>query len=175
VALESTGDSPAARTAYETVALTDPSYVTASFGLARILVREGRRHDAVATLRKIPSKSSSYPAAQAAIFSALTAADDTIPDPADLVAAAGTLNSVGDDPVRRAEMTRDLMLKALDLVEHGPESSGDVLLGNVTLDESSVRAALEKACRTLAKLAPSESQRIRYVDQANAYRTRSLW
>jgi serine/threonine-protein kinase PknG len=175
VALESTGENPAARMAYETVALTDPSYVTAEFGLARILLREGRRHDAVASLRKIPSKSSSYSAAQAAIFSALTAADDDAPDPADLEAAAGTLNSIGDDPVKRAEMTRDLMLKALDLIEHGPELSRDVVLGNVTLEELSVRAALEKACRTLAKLAPTESERIRFVDQANAYRTRTIW
>jgi hypothetical protein len=72
-------------------------------------------------------------------------------------------------------MTRDLMLKALDLIEHRPDVPHDLLLGSVPFDESSVRMAIEQACRTLAKLGPSESERVRLVDQANAYRARTIW
>jgi serine/threonine-protein kinase PknG len=175
LAHEAAGENGLAHRAYEAVALTDPSYVTATFGLSRILLAEGRRHDAVATLRKVPSKSSSHAAAQAAIFSALTTAGREAPDPADLVAAAGTLNAVGGDPVRRAEMTRDLMLKALDLIEHRRDLPSDLHLGGEALDEPSVRTALERACRTLAKMAPTESERIRLVDEANAHRARTVW
>jgi serine/threonine-protein kinase PknG len=175
LAHETAGENASAHRAYETVTLTDSSYVTATFGLSRILLGEGRHHDAVNTLRKIPSKSSSYAAAQAAIFAALTTAGQDAPDPSDLVAAGGTLNAVGGDPVKRAEMTRDLMLKALDLIEHRNDLPNDLQLGGVTLDEPSVRAALEQACRNLAKMVPSGSARIRLVDEANAHRSRTLW
>jgi serine/threonine-protein kinase PknG len=175
LAHEAAGENGSAHRAYETATLTDSSYVTATFGLSRILLAEGRRHDAVATLGKITSKSSSYSAAQSAIFSALTTGGHDAPDPADLVAAAGTVNTVGGDPVKRAQMTRDLMLKALDLMEQRNDLPSDLQLGGVTLDEQSVRTALERACRTLAKMTPSEAERIRLVDEANAHRARTLW
>jgi serine/threonine-protein kinase PknG len=175
LAHEAGGENGSAHQAYETVTLTDSSYVTATFGLSRVLLAEGRRHDAVATLRRIPSKSSSYAAAQAAIFSALTTAGQDAPNPADLVAAAGVLNAMGGDPIKRAEMTRDLMLKALDLMQHRNDLPHNLQLGGVTLDEPYLRAALERACRTLAKMAPSQSERIRLVDEANTRRARTLW
>jgi len=42
------------------------------------------------------------------------------------------------------------------------------------LDELDQRAALERAFRSLARLAPSDEERFALVDRANAYRPRTM-
>ena len=49
-----------------------------------------------------------------------------------------------------------------------------IVLVGAPLDEEGLRAALERTYRSLAKLAPTEEQRCELVDQANAYRPRTL-
>jgi serine/threonine-protein kinase PknG len=174
LAHEFAGESRLACEEYGTVSLTDPSYVTGVFGLARVLSQEGYRRQAVTALRRVSAKSSAHQAAQAAIFSVLTSSSQSEPDPEDLVAAAATLNSAGGDPVKRAGMTRSLMTSALHILQGSPDIGRGLLLGNVRLEEASVRGALEQACRALAKLTPAEAERIRLIDEANSYRSRTL-
>jgi serine/threonine-protein kinase PknG len=174
LAHELAGESRLACDEYGIVALTDPSYVTGVFGLARVLSEEGCRQQAVTALRRVSAKSSAHQAAQAAIFSVLTSSSQSEPDPEDLVAAAATLNSAGGDPVKRAGMTRSLMTSALHVLQGSPDIGEGLLLGNVRLEEASVRGALEQACRALAKLTPTEAERIRLIDEANSYRSRTL-
>jgi serine/threonine-protein kinase PknG len=174
LAAEMAGDDPTARDAYATVAATDSSYVSASFGLARIFRRDGDRSAAASSLQHIPTKSSAYLLARTTTFSVLT--EHSVAGPpscADLTAASEILVGVSGDSVLRAELTRALLIAALDLVQRSG-ADPDVRVGGVALDEASVREALEHACRTLAKLAPTEFERVRLVDEANRYRPRSL-
>jgi serine/threonine-protein kinase PknG len=174
VAAEVGGDFRAAEDAYLAVAATDPSYVTAAFGLARIRRGQGDRRGAVAALSRIPASSSAYQAAQVSTFSTLIESSAAgVPNRDDLVAASETMLGVTGDPSLRAEMRRDLMVAALDLLKReGPDA--DTRLGGVALEEVPVRQALEQSCRSLSKLAATESERIRLIDEANLYRPRSL-
>jgi Protein kinase G tetratricopeptide repeat len=62
---------------------------------------------------------------------------------------------------------------ALDLLQRdGP--AADTRIGGVALEEAPVREAVEQSCRNLSRLAPTEAERIRLIDEANRYRPRSL-
>jgi serine/threonine-protein kinase PknG len=174
VSAEVAGDFQAAEDAYLVVATTDPSYVSASFGLARIRRGSGDRKGAVAALNRIPASSSAHQAARVCTFSTLVDSSAAgAPSRDDLVAASETMLGVTGDPLLRAEMKRDLMVAALDLLQRdGPDA--DTRLGGVALEEVPVRQALEQSCRSLSKLAATESERIRLIDEANRYRPRSL-
>jgi serine/threonine-protein kinase PknG len=174
VAAEVGGDLEVAEAAYQVVAATDPSYVSACFGLARIRRTNDDRYGAIAALDCIPTNSSAHQRAQVATF--YTLIDSSAggePDQDDLVAASDTMLGITGDAVLRAEMRRDLMLAALGLLQRdGQGLEGRV--GGVELEETAVRRAVEDACRSLSKLAATESERIRLVDEANLYRPRSL-
>ncbi len=174
VSAEVGGDLKAAVDAYQVVAATDPSYVSASFGLARIHRWNDDRLGAIAALDRIPSNSSAHQAARVATFYTLIESSaGGEPDRDDLVAASETMLGVTGDTVLRAEMKRDLMLAALGLLQRdGSDLDGRV--GGVPLEEMAVRRAVEESCRSLSKLAATESDRIRLIDEANLYRPRSL-
>jgi serine/threonine-protein kinase PknG len=174
VAGEVGGHEKVAADAYRVVASTDPSYVSGSFGLARILRRSGDRRRALEALSRVPGNSSSYQAARVASFHTLI--ETTVsgaPSRDDLVAASEITLGITGDPLLRAETRRDLMVAALELVQRdGP--ADDTRVGGVVLEEVPVRQAVEQSCRNLSKLAPTESERIRLIDEANRYRPRSL-
>jgi serine/threonine-protein kinase PknG len=174
VSAEIGGDLKVAEDSYQVVVATDPSYVSASFGLARIRRSNTDRHGAIAALDGIPSNSSAYQAARVATFYTLMESSaGGEPDRDDLVAASETMLGITGDPVLRAEMRRDLMVAALGLVQReGPDEERRV--GGVALEEIAVRQAVEDSCRSLSKLAATESDRIRLIDEANFYRPRSL-
>jgi len=168
------GHENVAADAYQVVASTDPSYVSASFGLARILRRSSDRRRALEALSRVPGSSSSYQAARVASFHTLIETTATsAPSRDDLVAASEITLGITGDPLLRAETRRDLMVAALDLLQRdGP--AADTRIGGVALEEVPVRQAIEQSCRTLSRLAPTESERIGLVDEANRYRPRSL-
>ena len=74
----------------------------------------------------------------------------------------------------RTALTRDILTGGLSAVQHDPPPGSGVQLAGVALDERSIRLALERVCRTLAKLSPTDTERFALVDQANAYRPRTL-
>ncbi|MFI8187436.1 tetratricopeptide repeat protein [Streptomyces sp. NPDC085946] len=183
---------------YRLVWATDPSYVSAAFGLARVQLVTGDRRGAVRTLESVPESSIHYTAARVAAVRARlrqrTAAAGDVPFLDDLTAAAGqveALEAYGLDPARREELAAEVLGCALDWVLSGGRGSvpppgsplrpgggdpraagGRTLLGS-GLDERGLRFGLERSYRTLARLARSGEERIDLVERANRYRPRT--
>ncbi|MFI5659256.1 tetratricopeptide repeat protein [Streptomyces sp. NPDC051684] len=172
---------------YRLVWSTDPSYVSAAFGLARVQLASGDRGGAVRTLESVPESSIHYTAARvAAVRSRLRGrtAQGLNGDPLlhDLTAAAGqveALDAFGLDAVRREQLSTEVLGTALDWVLSGRQGSGPpqgpvrtVVLGS-DLDERGLRLGLERSYRTLARLAQRGEERIELVERANRYRPRT--
>ncbi|MEU6573921.1 tetratricopeptide repeat protein [Streptomyces sp. NPDC046805] len=172
---------------YRLVWATDPSFVSAAFGLARVQLAAGDRRGAVRTLESVAESSIHFTAARVAAVRArlrqrtATAAD--VPFLDDLTAAAGqveALDAYGLDPARREQLAAEVLGSALDWILSGgqgtrPAVDGDGgrrLLGS-GLDERGLRFGLERSYRTLARLAPGGEQRIDLVERANRYRPRT--
>ncbi|MEU6092918.1 tetratricopeptide repeat protein [Streptomyces sp. NPDC047085] len=164
---------------------TDPSFVSAAFGLARVQLAAGDRGGAVRTLESVPESSIHYTAARVAAVRARlrqrTAHAGDVPFLDDLTAAAGqveALQAYGLDPARREQLSAEVLGCALDWILSGgqgstqPAAGGRVLLGS-GLDERGLRFGLERAYRTLARLAPGGEERIELVERANRYRPRT--
>ncbi|GAQ63250.1 serine/threonine-protein kinase [Streptomyces scabiei] len=182
---------------YRLVWTTDPSFVSSAFGLARVRLTAGDRQNAVHTLESVPEASIHYTAARvAAVRARLRHRPEAIlgtgpaPAPAgaapdvpfldDLTAAAGQIEALGGyglDPVRREQLSTEVLGCALDWVLSGsqgaaPPAGARVLLGSA-LDERGLRFGLERSYRTLARLAPGGEERIDLVERANRYRPRT--
>ncbi|MGW3203371.1 tetratricopeptide repeat protein [Streptomyces sp. NPDC001135] len=169
---------------YHLVWATDPSFVSAAFGLARVQLAAGNRHGAVRTLESVPESSIHYTAARVAAVRARlrqrTATAGDVPFLDDLTAAAGqveALDAYGLDPARRGQLATEVLGSALDWILSGGQGTrqaagGRVLLGS-GLDERGLRFGLERAYRTLARLAPGGEERIELVERANRYRPRT--
>ncbi|MEV4340508.1 tetratricopeptide repeat protein [Streptomyces sp. NPDC049590] len=167
---------------YRLVWTTDRSFVSAAFGLARVRLAAGDRQGAVQTLESVPESSIHYTAARVAAvrvrLRGRTPGPGDVPFGDDLAAAAGqveALQAYGLDPARRARLSAEVLGGALDWVLSGGAGSaaaGRTLLGS-GLDERGLRFGLERAYRTLARLAPGGKERIELVERANRYRPRT--
>ncbi|WP_073931841.1 serine/threonine-protein kinase [Streptomyces sp. CB02400] len=170
---------------YRLVWSTDPSHVSAAFGLARVQLAAGDRSGAVRTLVSVPESSIHYTAARVASVRARlrgrAAAAGDVPFLEDLSAAAGqveALEAYGLDPARRELLSAEVLGCGLDWVLSGgqgsapPAAGGRTLLGS-GLDERGLRFGLERSYRTLARLARSGEERIDLVERANRYRPRT--
>ncbi|MFF9173937.1 tetratricopeptide repeat protein [Streptomyces sp. NPDC014793] len=170
---------------YRLVWSTDPSFVSAAFGLARVRLAAGDRRGAVDTLESVPESSVHCTAARVAAVRARlrgrTPSAGDVPFLDDLTAAAGqveALNAYGLDPARREQLSAEVLGSALDWVLSTgrdtvpPAAGGRMVLGS-GLDERGLRFGLERAYRTLARLAPGGEERIELVERANRYRPRT--
>ncbi|WP_217142704.1 serine/threonine-protein kinase [Streptomyces sp. AC627_RSS907] len=170
---------------YRLVWSSDPSHVSAAFGLARVQLAGGDRTGAVRTLESVPESSIHYTGARVAAVRArlrqrtATAGDVVFLD--DLVAAARQVEALdvyGLDPARREQLSAEVLGCALDWVLSGgrgsvpPAAGGRTLLGS-GLDERGLRFGLERSYRTLARLAQGGEERIDLVERANRYRPRT--
>ncbi|HET6859862.1 MAG TPA: tetratricopeptide repeat protein, partial [Streptomyces sp.] len=164
---------------YRLVWTTDPSYVSAAFGLARVQLAAGDRPGAVRTLESVPEASIHYTAARVAAVRARLrrrAASDPLID--DLMAGAAqveALRSFGLDAVRREQLSTEVLGTALDWVlsgGHGARPVQSALLGS-PLDERGLRFGLERSYRVLARLAQRGDERIDLVERANRFRPRT--
>ncbi|MBA2949293.1 serine/threonine-protein kinase [Streptomyces himalayensis] len=177
---------------YRLVWTTDPSYVSAAFGLARVQLAAGDRRGAVHTLESVPESSIHYTAARVAAVRArlrhaggtsqtLKAPGEADPLLDDLTTAAGQVEALGAfglDAVRREQLSAEVLGTALDWVLSGSQGSGQLngdrtaLLGS-ELDERGLRLGLERSYRTLARLAQGGEERIQLVERANRFRPRT--
>ncbi|OIJ69390.1 serine/threonine protein kinase [Streptomyces mangrovisoli] len=170
---------------YRLVWSTDPSHMSAAFGLARVQLAGGDRREAVRTLESVPESSIHYTAARvAAVRARLRQRTATAGDPVfleDLTAAAAqveALQAYGLDPARREQLAAEVLGSALDWVLSGTNGSapagagGRELLGS-GLDERGLRFGLERSYRMLARLATGGEERIDLVERANRYRPRT--
>ncbi|MEU3250206.1 tetratricopeptide repeat protein [Streptomyces sp. NPDC006997] len=165
---------------------TDPSQVSAAFGLARVQLASGDRRGAVTTLESVPESSIHYiPARVAAVRARLrqrTEVTGAVPFLDDLTAAARqveALEGYGLDATRRERLATEVLGCALDWILSGSQGSvppqaagGRTLLGS-GLDERGLRLGLERSYRTLARLARGGEERIDLVERANRYRPRT--
>ncbi|GAA2800295.1 serine/threonine-protein kinase [Streptomyces showdoensis] len=164
---------------YRLVWATDPSYVSAAFGLARVQLAAGDRAAAVRTLESVPESSIHYTAARvAAVRARLRRRPANEPLGADLTAAAAQVSALqgfGLDAVRRERLSTEVLGTALDWVLSGSPGAGPagtVLLGSA-LDERGLRFGLERSYRVLARLAQQGEERIELVERANRFRPRT--
>ncbi|MEU1089999.1 tetratricopeptide repeat protein [Streptomyces sp. NPDC005576] len=172
---------------YHLVWTTDPSFVSAAFGLARVRFAAGDRTGAVRTLESVPAASIHFTAARvAAVRARLRGRDPGEPLADDLAAASDQITALaglGLDAVRRERLSTEVLGTALDWVlstgparlSAGPAVSGPgarKLLGS-ELDERGLRFGLERSYRMLARLAQQGDERIELVERANRFRPRT--
>ncbi|MEE1774181.1 tetratricopeptide repeat protein [Streptomyces sp. JV185] len=171
---------------YRLVWTTDPSFVSAAFGLARVRIAAGDRAGAVRALESVPEASIHYTAARVAAVRARLrgrAPDEPLID--DLTAASDQVSALagfGLDAVRREKLSTEVLGTALDWVLSGspaaqsPAPAGPTgprtLLGS-ELDERGLRFGLERSYRMLARLAEPGDERIELVERANRFRPRT--
>ncbi|WP_318210185.1 serine/threonine-protein kinase [Streptomyces sp. SJL17-1] len=165
---------------YRLVWATDPSFVSAAFGLARVRLAAGDRIGAVQTLESVPESSIHYTAARVATVRArLRRRPAWEPLGADLTAAAAQVSALqgfGLDAVRREQLSTEVLGTALDWVlsgSPGAEPGGGALLLGSELDERGLRFGLERSYRVLARLAQRGEERIELVERANRFRPRT--
>ncbi|MDG6107188.1 protein kinase [Dactylosporangium aurantiacum] len=170
-AAEADGDTDTALRHYAAVWRTDRSFVSAAFGVARILAARDDLPGAVAVLDAVPDSSShSVPAQVAAVRARLAAPADRLGEP-DLIDVSGRVERLGLDVERRARLTVETLRAALAWVQAGNAGTASVLTRR--LSERDLRLGLEQAFRVLAKVAPDRDTRIGLVDQANRVRPRT--
>ncbi|WP_327118535.1 serine/threonine-protein kinase PknG [Streptomyces sp. NBC_01341] len=173
---------------YRLVWMTDPSFVSAAFGLARVQIAAGDRTGAVRTLESVPESSIHYTAARvAAVRARLRERAPHEPLLDDLSAAAEqvtALQGYGLDAVRREQLSTEVLGTALDWVLSGsptarpaapssPAAAGPRTVLGSELDERGLRFGLERSYRILARLAQRGDERIELVERANRFRPRT--
>ncbi|WP_405788921.1 tetratricopeptide repeat protein [Streptomyces sp. NBC_00029] len=164
---------------YRLVWITDPGFVSAAFGLARVQLAAGDRDAAVRTLESVPEASIHYTAARvAAIRARLRDRSPQEPLLADLTAAADQVEALrrfGLDPERQERLATEVLGSALDWVLSGGRGSdpGRTSLLGSQLDERGLRFGLERSYRVLARLARRGEERIELVERANRFRPRT--
>ena len=166
---------PLAIKMYDLVSRTDPSYVSAAFGLARCLSARGDRKEAVAALERVPQSSSLFTRSRVEVARTLVNRDRSAPGAQELRAASVAIEALTLDGVERHRLTQQVLETALHLVTTKaiPPTSTIAILGQ-PLEEPKIRKGLEKALRNLAHLATGD-EKIRLVDEANRVRPRSLF
>ncbi|MFJ3879609.1 tetratricopeptide repeat protein [Streptomyces sp. NPDC090077] len=164
---------------YRLVWITDPGFVSAAFGLARVQLAAGDRDAAVRTLESVPEASIHYTAARVAAVRARLR--DRSPHEellADLSAASDQVEALrrfGLDPERQERLATEVLGAALDWVlsgSRGADPGRTSLLGS-QLDERGLRFGLERSYRVLARLAQRGEERIELVERANRFRPRT--
>ncbi|WP_326697522.1 protein kinase [Streptomyces sp. NBC_01754] len=173
---------------YRLVWTTDPSFVSAAFGLARVQLAAGDRAGGVRTLESVPAASIHYTAARvASVRARLRGRSPREPLLDDLSAAAeqvAALREYGLDAVRREQLSTEVLGTALDWVLSGspaarppapaaPAAEVPAELLGCELDERGLRFGLERSYRMLARLAQRGDERIELVERANRFRPRT--
>ncbi|MES9538095.1 tetratricopeptide repeat protein [Actinomadura sp. NPDC000600] len=176
---ETLGETDGAGYYYETVWRTDPTHVSAAFGLARTRLAAGDRASAERVLDSVPRISSHYLAAQlAAVATAVRGRSPAELNAPLLLEAGRRLSSLRLDTERSAAFTAEVLEAALAWVRAGrgtaPPGVRQQIL-DTDLDEQALRKKLEYTYRVLAKLAESAGHRHAMVKRANAVRPRTLF
>ncbi|MUN41021.1 serine/threonine-protein kinase [Actinomadura litoris] len=175
---ECRGDTAEAGRFYETVWRTDPTHVSAAFGLARVRLGVRDRAGAERVLDSIPRVSSHHLAAQlAAVAAAVRGRRPRDLDAASLIEAGRRLQALRLDTERRAAFAAEVLEAALAWVRADRDPArparGQTILG-VPMREARLRRRLEESYRVLAKLAGGPERRHAMVKRANAVRPRTL-
>jgi serine/threonine-protein kinase PknG len=176
LALESYGEPTAAEAIYDRVSKADPSYASASFGLVRCRLSAGDRGGAVQALKRIPSTSALYVAAQMAIVRVLLAdLPDQAPGAAELGQAAEVYTALAADGQAAHLLAADLLLKAAEQIEGGNSLSEDLVLLGWRATARELRQGAEQSLRRAARFATDKAVLYALVDRANQVRPRTFF
>jgi serine/threonine-protein kinase PknG len=171
LACERGGEWQIAEGLYQTCASTDANYVAPSaFGLARIRAERGDVPGAVKALDLVPSTSRSYPEARRMRALQLYESNDGL---LALAEAMDSINGVQLDPRERAELTAQILQRAISEVTKNGAKTG-VRVGAYEAQEDTLRDGLESTYRQLAGIETDELRRYELVDKANAVRRWTL-
>lgn len=175
LAAEQTKDYALAIAMYALVLATDPSYVTAAFGLARCRSAQGDRAAAVAALEQVPQTSSLFTRSRVESARILVDRDRTPPGIPELQKASAALEALALEGMDRHRLAQQVLETALHLVTSKsltPQS--DLAILGQPLQEVSLREGLEKVLRSMAHLATGD-EKIRLVDAANKVRPKTMF
>lgn len=201
VCAELLGNGADAAVFYRLVGSTDRAYVSAAFGLARVLLAAGDRDGAVQALEAVPEASAHYTAARIATLRArLRGRSPQEPLGPELARCSAQLTVLSLDARRTEELSVEVLDAALSWVLAGSAgtvgsggsvgaagsggSTGSSDSGNSgdsgTLEvlghraaERELRFALEHSYRVLARLTDRAEVRIEMVERANRTRPRT--
>jgi serine/threonine-protein kinase PknG len=158
---------------YDLVSRTDPSYVSAAFGLARCLRAVGDRNGAVAALERIPQSSNLFTRSRVEIARTLINSDRSIPSTQELKAASKAIEVLALEGMDRYRLNKQVLETALSLLtSRNLPATPDLTILGQPLQEVHLRKGLEKTLRDMAHLTNGK-EKIRLVDQANRVRPRS--
>ncbi len=171
LACELGGEPQLAERLYQTCASTDANYVApAAFGMARVRAGRGDVHGAVQALDLVPTTSRAFTEARRLRSRHLYESANNLPV---LAQAMSSIDGVRLDPQERAELTGEILERALKLVQTGGPNT-QVKIGTYPADDGSLRDGLEATYRTLAGTADTETERYAMVDRANGVRRWTL-
>ena len=173
-AAEASGDLERATGLYRRVAMVDPSYASASFGLARCLVAASDTKGAAEALLAIPAAHSMYTQARVALARILIEGDHAAnPDLLERAGETIALLTARDGSVHR--LSAQLFATAVGLIDAGtrPEDASHLLLGKPSTRRA-LRLAAEEAFLQSARRAASISERALWVDRAHDIRPTTL-
>jgi serine/threonine-protein kinase PknG len=173
LAAERAGDPARAGELYDIVLTVDDSWVSAAFGLARCRRALGQFDDAVTALERVPTTSAVYIDAQMAVARARVGADTAV-DAADIDAAAAIIDRLLLDARTRVQMQVEVFERVLQTLPAAAPGGLPPTLFGTPVDERSVRRALERGYRELARGSATRAERYEYVDKANRVRPRTL-
>jgi serine/threonine-protein kinase PknG len=128
VAAEAAGDLATADRYYRVVWISDRSYVSAAFGLARTRLAAGDRPGAIEALTSVPDTSSYHVAAQTAAVRMLVSGTSGASED-ELRAAADRLSRLALDDASRQRLTVEILRAALDWTTGTPANGGGVPAG----------------------------------------------
>jgi serine/threonine-protein kinase PknG len=161
---------------YNLVIRTDPSYVSAAFGLARCLVHQNDRNGAVAALEKVPQSSSLFTRSRVEVARILISRDKSEPGIDELKNAATIVEAITLEGMERHQLNKRVLETALHLLSNQaiPSTSTGITILGQPLQEVKLRLGLEKVLRSMAHLTTGD-EKIQFVDQANHIRPRTLF
>jgi serine/threonine-protein kinase PknG len=158
---------------YDIVSRTDPSYVSAIFGLARCLSKIGDRNAAVAALERVSPSSNLFARSRVEITRTLINQESSQPGKKELQAAATAIEALTLEGMDKHRLTKQILETALNLItSKNLTPTPDLKILGQPLQEVNLRKGLEKALRDMAHLTTGE-EKIRLVDEANKIRPRT--
>ncbi|MQY08113.1 serine/threonine-protein kinase [Actinomadura macrotermitis] len=169
-------DHAPAERGYARVWRTDRGHVSAAFGLARVRFAAGDRYGAEEALLSVPPLAGRYGEARVgAIVARLSGRDPAGLSLTELLECGARLEDLTLDAGRRDRLTVLVLEAALGYVRiQGAPPSGTGVLG-AEFTERSLRLALERRYRALARAADGRAERRGLTGRANAVRPRTLF
>jgi serine/threonine-protein kinase PknG len=175
-AYEASGEVDRAITYYDAVSRADPSFVSAALGLARCLNKKSDLAGAIAAFRRVPATSSRYGFAQAALARLLIRRDGGVAPSPDRVLQAGMAVEGLDgimDGLAMHTLRAEVLSGAVQCVKAHPAPQGEKILG-IAFEQDALRRGAEVELRACGRMADSDDEKVRFIDEANRVRPLTL-